>query len=394
MRVRIGRATVGLWVFAGACRDAVPQPDAMVSSLAVPAFTVGRTPTLALTDDGSESRSFSEASARRLPDGTIVVADEGSLTIRIFGRHGESLRTIAQRGGGPGELRGRFALRVHGDTILALGQPPYSRSDVLTYSSTRGYLAAVHVGPAIGSSGMAVDRLSTGELLIQRGGQSRIVDRPEPGRLMPDTITFGILTGASRGPEASVQWLPPVAGRPFYAYPWPNGPVPSAIAPYPFAGGTTLAVSGDRIWLVDVDSGRVRGLDGSGVEQVRVTLPIGRWPFDRSLLARREALELSRARRAVDTARVEMSYDRGLVPPVAPVADGAFGGVDGELWVRLFSVEAAKQTFLVLNRSGTVVGSATVPEGMTVQQVGRDFILVTKRDEAGMESILEFRLAR
>lgn len=147
-----------------------------------PVFETDEVPVVAITDDGSPEKAFAGAQARRLSDGKVVVADQGSLTIRVFDREARPLRTVARRGMGPGELPGRFGIAVHEDTIFAFGRPPISPPQVHVYSASNGHLATFRPSADSAPILTAVDHLSTGEFLVHRGTAAKaLTDVPQPG---------------------------------------------------------------------------------------------------------------------------------------------------------------------------------------------------------------------
>lgn len=89
--------------------DANSADDVRVDS-ATPLFELSDQPSLVLADDGTEEKLFSRVTARRLPEGEILVAEPSAATVQLFGRNGRLIRTLARRGDGPGELSGGFVI--------------------------------------------------------------------------------------------------------------------------------------------------------------------------------------------------------------------------------------------------------------------------------------------
>ena len=89
-------------------------------------------------------------------------------------------------------------------------------------------------------------------------------------------------------------------------------------------------------------------------------------------------------------------FDPSLLPRTMPLVSTAYAGADGEVWVRLFDLDekTAPQRFVVVNRDGAEIAQATLPTGLDVQHIGRDFVLVVRRDSVGVESVLEYALQR
>ncbi|HEX6630589.1 MAG TPA: hypothetical protein VF048_05840 [Gemmatimonadaceae bacterium] len=382
-----------------ACTTACARDDAAdpLAGAALPTYTLAEQPVLVLEDDGTPEKLFSHVAARRLPDGRVAVADQGASTIRLFGPDGVFDTTLARRGDGPGELRGAYTVTSHADTLFVLGRPLQSRGDVSVFTGSVGYLHRFQPAADNAPTGMVLhDRLSTGQFVVERGRGFTILTRaPELGRLVADSVTFGLLSAGDGAAAGHVAWLPPVVRAWGYVYPWPNGPIPTGSAPYPFAPMTIAVASGDRLWLVEADSGRLRAYDGAASQVVDTRLGIEPRAFDPDALERRRAREIAAARGARDSVRARGKYDPDIRPAYAPLLSDARAGADGELWLQLFDVDdTAPPRYVVVDREGREIARATLPAGLDVQQIGRDFVLGVRRDSLDVESVVEYALRR
>src|SRR5690606_28349256 len=70
--------------------------------------------------EGAEEYEFHNVNhATRLSDGTLVVANGGSLELRFYDSTGRHIRSAGRRGSGPGEFEAITYLRsLAGDTLL------------------------------------------------------------------------------------------------------------------------------------------------------------------------------------------------------------------------------------------------------------------------------------
>ncbi len=107
-----------LCVLAG-CTDSASTPRTAGTAARwrvdpIPILSLGAT-------DADTSHEFSEVSgAVRMPNGEIVVSDNGSRQLRWFSANGERLGTSGRRGAGPGEFIGRITVaRLGADTVVA-----------------------------------------------------------------------------------------------------------------------------------------------------------------------------------------------------------------------------------------------------------------------------------
>jgi hypothetical protein len=387
-------AAIVLPLALGCDRDAASDP---LAGSTLPHFTISEQPTVTLADDGTPEKLFSSVSARRLPSGELVVGDQGSTTIRIFARDGRLQRTLARRGNGPGELPGPFALSANADTILAFGQAPTSPPNVHMFAAGTGFVSRMR--PMTDSIPLltALGRLNTGQLLVQRGGAFKPLARlPDPGTLWADSMTYGLFSSTGNATHGTVTWLRPVVRQWLFAYPRRTGPLPTGLATYTLGPTTTVLASGDRVWLIDGESGQLLAVDGTGRELVSTRLSVTPRPFDRARLEQLRARSLAAATREVGSAKVKGMFDPSLLPRTMPLVSTAYAGADDEVWVRLFDLDekTAPQRFVVVNREGVEIAQATLPAGLDVQHIGANFVLGVRRDSVGVESVLEYALRR
>src|SRR5690606_33177496 len=138
-----------------------------------------------------------------------------------------------------------------------------------------GHVTSYRPQTETGTALTTKDRLSTGELFVQRGQAFTVVtSMPAEGELRPDSVTFGVYRhtlsdGDTDGaPKEPVTWLPAVVRHFFVGLDWPNGPVPRTMTPLTLGERTFVVVSADRVWNVNTATGALRAYDGSGNEVV------------------------------------------------------------------------------------------------------------------------------
>ena len=372
--------------------EGTDDPGGEHTPAASPGFVVSPEPVLVIEDDGSPEKLFSRISARRLPDGDVVVGDAATADLVVFGREGQLVRRLARRGRGPGELEGEFALTTQGDTIYALGRPPMSAPDVNVFVGQQGFLTRVRPEAANARVVTVLDRLATGEFVVQRGlSAAAFWTVPEPGMLIPDTVVYGLLPTSG----GSVRWLPTVIRGTYVSFPWQLGRSTTSLTPYPLGPATVMVASSDRLWLIKADGGDFVAHDGAGRRVATGRLPLDPRPFDQAEVGRARDRVLATATRGLDSAKARAMFDPALLPRTMPVLSGAHAGPDGEVWIRLFDLDdEAAPRYLVLDHVGREVGRATLPTGLEVQQIGTDFVLGIRTDSRGVESVHEHALQR
>ena len=356
-------------------------------------MTLDATPSVSITDDGTPEHQFTRIAARRLSNGAFVIGDLDAFEVRLFDERGTYLRRLASRGKGPGEVPGPYNLVVSNDTIFLFGIPPFAPANVQVYSAA-GYISAL---PPLMDNGFTIqvmDRLANGRLLVTRGTSGRVLSTPPVvGQLVADSTRFGVRDG--RSDVSSVVWLPSVVSQWMVGHPWPRGRLPSTLSTYVNRPASIVAASSNRLWIVHSENGVVEIRDDTGREIKTVRLPGSTGPFDRTQLNVRRSRAYRRATRALDSARADVMADPAILPKQMPYVSSATPGIDGEIWLTRFSIdETAPKQMLVLSRDGTAIGELSIPPGLEIHQIGKDFVLGIRRDDDGLVSVVMHRLLR
>jgi hypothetical protein len=318
------------------------------------------------------------AAIRRLSDGRIVVADDGSATLRYYDAAGRHLLTVGRRGSGPGEFQRLSSVqRLTADSLFV-------------WDSRLGRISLLD-----GDGGWA------GELAVPGGIRPATLWRLGDGRWVAAAQTG--LTGAG-GPGLHRQTaylivLPPDLTR------------SDTVATFP---GTEYAV-------VDFGSGFGMGVAPYGrafaaeVYADEVYIGIGDWlgwetySPDGTLLRRTysEFLDLrlsERDRPAILAAALEevsTDEERGFVRDYhervsLPAARRAFSSMlvdaTGAVWFE--DGESGTGVWRVHAASGEYLGQLRLPVTFEPHEIGEDYLLGVWRDDLGVETVRMFRLLR
>jgi len=363
----------------------------------LPVLQLSADPALVIGDDGSSERAFTSVSARRLPDGSVAVADHGSSVLLLFDRSGVLRRSLARPGKGPGELSGDFLLTSQGDTVFTFGQPPASPPVINSYTASGGFLERLDLRQlATNTPFRAWGRFTNGALAVTRGSGMRILrSLPEPGTLTADSATLGILSSGDEQQGGPTVWLRTINSGWRFAFSIPTGRLRTGTSDYPLRGATHAVVSGDKLWLVNGQSGEISTFHSSGELAFEGKLSLPSLAFDDEALARRRDADLKLAMRPLDSARVAALFDPKLRPDRMPLVAASYSGPAGELWLQLFDIDlTAPKRFLILDATGAEVARAQIPGALQVQQIGAGFVLGIQTDSLGVESIVEYTLHR
>ena len=324
---------------------------------------------------------------RRLSDGRLVVANQGTSELRFFDSTGRHLHTVGGEGDGPGEFRfmSLFGTRA-GDTIVVSDVrglsilDPEGRFVRLIQPRSAG-------GDAIVPTPLFVGQLDDGTLLAMGGRRS---PDPAPGQRVRDTLEFWrALPDGTLGDK--------LAELPGYeTLPFEMGPGRVMLRRAPFFAYPAWSAKGNRIYLT------------GGVEpEVRVWGPDGmlrrvvRWsPASLTLTSDDVSRYREHMLAAVTDPARKQQQERWLAEVRLPSRVPATGEVaailvdgDGAMWVQAYRMPwDASPEWMVFSSEGAWLGFMAIPERLTPHHVGPDFVLGAWRDESGVEYVHLYRV--
>ena len=322
---------------------------------------------------------------RRLADGRVVVANQGTSELRFFDSTGRHLHTVGGEGQGPGEFRfmSLFWTRA-GDTLVV--------SDVrgLSILDPQGRFVRLIQPRSTGDATaptQSVGQLDDGTLLTL--GVRRSSD-PAPGQRVRDTIVFSLALPDGTLRDELVE-LPSYETLPFEM-----GPGRLMQRRVPLSAYPAWSAVGDRIYLTSGVEPEVRvwGADGAVRRVVR-------WSPASLMLT---SDELSRYRdhalAGITAPARKQQQERWLaevqLPPRRPATaevSAILVGSDGAMWVQAYRMPwDSSSNWMVFSSEGAWLGSMPIPDRFTPHHVGPDFVLGAWRDESGVEYVHLYRL--
>jgi hypothetical protein len=351
-----------------------------------PAWTVGPSPVveIGVLDGPEEYQLFRVRDARKLADGRIAVLNAGSQEVRTYGADGTYLATWGGRGEGPGEFLNPASLSWWpGDSVavwdgrlrrLALFAHDGALGRALTFPAVRDMPTPLfsHVladgNPVVRMTIFPADGPSDG--LTRQPVAVAVVD-PD-GSLVASLGTHPGREGFMRVTEGSVA---------IFIMPTYRGAVIEA------AGSSSIIGATDRFEL-EFWAG-----DGSLTRIVRVATP-ARLMTD----AERSAELERRLAAAPEEARPGIRATFGDIPmrDTLPAFSGVVVDDSRHVWMRPFRlpVDGGPEQWLVLDPEGQALGHITLPEGLTVYEIGADYILGAATDDLGVERVQVWPLRR
>lgn len=331
----------------------------------------------------SEVLLASVVGGSRRPDGSLVVCDRGSLTLRYFGPDGTPTRTVGGRGAGPGELRNMIDCFQRGTETWVYQAPVFPLEVFGEDGAHLGSVAAPRPGGRLAIVlGVHADRT----LLLRQDGSR--VGLPQGESVLPTTLARGDDEHGldTLGIFPSARW---VRGS-LVSFPGAFTPTLQAVA----AGSSTLIAWPERFDVLRIDAAGRR---------TRLRLPVEPLPVE---LRHRLAFEERVLEGPMPAG--DLSYDappirRDVVatmeyPARFPAHYRLLVAPDGSLWVergdgprdplpQVAEPHAAPTTWDVVMPDGRWLGAVAMPALFEPLEIGIDYVLGVQRDAMGVERV-------
>lgn len=322
-------------------------------------------------------------SALRLPDGRIVILNEGSSELRFYDARGRHLRTVGGAGEGPGEYR-RLAGAVGVDDSLLVFDAALARLSVLDLDGVYGRSFRIEptADPIRPARMYRLAGILGDTALVMLASRFPANMRPRPmiyWDSVPNLLYArdGTLLGR----------IGPPSGMEIEARTEPRQSAGSR----PFGRVSAAAVGGDRLHYGDADDFTIEVYDGAPRLRRLIRLPghqparvADRW---REIYERRTA-ELDPA--AGREAQLRSYFADADLPEREP-GHGPDMAVaeDGGVWIERYAHYWSGRTpaWDVFDPSGRWLGAVQPPSDLDVYQVGPWGLLAGWRDELDVEYV-------
>ena len=299
-------------------------------------------------------------------DGAVYAVQVADGTVLVFDGSGAYRKTIGRRGQGPGEFTRPLQAGTLGDTVWVSDQElrrvsffyrrTFLRTERVTVNAKAPFFTSTPT--AFLRDGSAVTLPAVNAQLIARGVVNRLpLLRHRRDGTVTDTLRWMSLTNQSGSGTAGTNG--------FFAY------------RQPFADGPTLAAAIDGSGLVVVD--RTAATDANTAQftvtrfgpqgTLLYTKPVAYVPTPLSRQRASEALAaiVPPSRGGAPPIRldeVEKSFYRPrFLPPVTEVVVAT----DGAVWLRGEDTSAATVLYRVLDATGALMATLTVPRSLTIR---------------------------
>jgi hypothetical protein len=332
--------------------------------------------------------------------GVIAVAQPMENAIRFFDASGRSLGRFGRTGDGPGEFRTLSSGGWVGDSLWVydgrLSRTTFIGPDRQVLRST------LHTTPA-----------RPREADVRRLPEFRVAF---PQAVHPDGSMDAVLLQPA-GPVAAnwdqrysaafrvsadgrIQWLigrvPDSGHEDYYYYPTlPDGSVRGR--PLPFTEPPSLAWAPDGSRVAYAAAGSRRGaevmidvvmMDRGGDTVYTRSYPVHAVPLPRPVA---DSAIAANAAALGPAGSIWERHARARIPQIyPPLETGSVIGRDGSLWLALRAA-AGRRQYLVLDSTGAVRGTASLPRSMQVRAADESHVWAVELDEYQVPSIVRYR---
>lgn len=307
----------------------------------------------------------------RLASGVVVVGDNKSLAVKFFSPSGSFLKSFGRAGAGPGEFQLVKLVGNCGTDSLMVFDGAKSR---LSYISLNGdYFGSKR--QTLVSSGVSCGR--TGMVLEVRSANRSLTQRPSVYR---GRVTISVRAFS----DSLAKPLLEVVGDDRQRW-------SSSIGPRPLGRKTVVAVGSDRFFVGTGDSSVVRVFRFSGEELAVIKLP-----FLAVRVTRKHVDDyiryLGRRNPGVAEEQLQRTYGSLEYPEMFPSHGAVLVSVNDQLWVEQYRLPGKTQsTWAVFDRGGTPIHIVTLPDGLRLAEVGRDYLLGSWRDANDVDHVRAYR---
>jgi hypothetical protein len=327
--------------------------------------------------------------AVRLSNGNLVVVDANGKQIRIFDPTGRFLRAFGRHGEGPGEFRHPARLFLAPADTLVLYDDLGGRGLVSKFSADGRYLSRRSVDgqgvmtvawPLHYTRGTLIVDGEEGESEERRAGEGSAAARPKGGR-------YPRAVGRSTDQRMTL----------IAAYP---GMLRDKRGPWALTG--RVAANDSLLFLTNGDSSLIRiiahadrsprGVILSDRPRHRVSAAdIATWKERMRAMALQVPPGKERDRQV---AEIEAEIRRTSFPEVFPYFADLLTDETGNLWVRHHTFSRLPTSWTVYSPSGRKLSDLQLPAGVTVLQLGRDFVVGRWMDDDDVHHVRVYRLMK
>ena len=339
--------------------------------------------------DGAEAYQFFRLSdATRLADGGIVASNAGTGELRFYGPGGEFIRSAGGRGAGPGEFAefsSMWLCPAPGDRLL-VGDNGNDRVNVFTMAGDP--VATFRLRPAgAGRPPVIVGCLGGGQMLGVAYPLGSTL-QGDPGQVIEGLMDYvavdleGRVASTITRVSTRRRVVNEVDGITNYPF-------------IPFDSGPEAAAGGGNVYVL---TGGRAALEKWGVSGAPRALFVWRAPRQATAAVWDRYTETSLRHIDRDSRRRQYArfYARDLpLPDSTPALEELSVDHDGNVWARRYRLPWEEgSAWDVIDGDGTWLGTVEIPAGVTVFEIGGDYVLGRHTDVLGVQRLVIYRLTK
>lgn len=345
---------------------------------------------------GADYQLYEVGDATRLADGRIVVANGGSDELLVFDDAGNYLAAWAGQGDGPGEFRSLATVHRWAADSLVAADSEQGRMSVFDLDGNHGRTTTLRGEPGgltktlpdVGLVEYHVIGVSPAGMLLARAGggfETQGLWRWDHAyALFGADGRSGVSFGEYPGPETYSESV--MEERLVYVVP----------LRHPFGKTTLTGLWGDLVVFGRNETYEIRAFrsDGSLDRIVRRDHePASPTQADQDESFRERFAGLDESQR---TPRLEVAANVPLVETFPAYSNVKVDAL-GNLWVAEFKLPDEERDFAlwtVFDRTGIALGLVETPPGLTIYEIGEDYILGKRTGDLDVESVEVWELSR
>lgn len=334
------------------------------------------------TLEGDEAyQLFQVSDAVRLPDGRVVVANNGSSELRFFDANGRHLLSTGRKGEGPGEFQGLGAVVLVRDSIAAYD---WNLRRVSIFGLDGTFARSFGLQFPSGSP-QPVGTFADGRWLCST---NMVFGPGEVSEVRRDTAAYYVF-----GNDGTLE--DSLFATPSWEY-YVKGTDRMVMArSLPFGRGLAAATFADGFWAGVTDRYELRRYAPDGtlelvMRKAHTDQPVTDSDIEAYKADALEGIDNDNFRRQTEQMFQEMPI-AGTMPAFSSIT------VDeqGDLWVSEYTApRTPMRSWTVFDPDGRMLGALDLPADLRVFQIGRDFVLGVWRDDMDVEHVRVYRLVR
>jgi hypothetical protein len=333
-------------------------------SQAPAAWALSAQPRLVIGSEDEQSALLTSAvGATRLPDGSILVGDNGDYALRHFSATGAPLRTFGRKGSGPGEVTYLVGMLRCGDTVYTRDADNGARISVFTLAG-RYVREFRFTGP--GAAHPYRSACNAAGVFAHHGWENR-------SDMRPGVFRSRVPVWLTRSDSGVVRFIDSLPGSERWGIAR-DGKM-AGTGPLPLGKEPVIGIGRNRVFMGSADTYVVQAFDLQGRKVAALQRPgepirVTRADFD-AFIDRQAAGKSDEVRE-----RIVKGWANVELPKTLPAYTALVTDADDLVWVRGYARPGtAHASWSVFTSGGSFVTEVRLPADLEVYEIGKDYVL-------------------